>query len=1190
MGLPSTEPKQRRSKHHARHNDALKSLFARVGVTRGMLRPVPSNESGATLQSLPPRQHNAVKRIYSKCVRELGELLFESDGSGFYEDFMERNSETAAVVSSLQHGILECKRGSVEKRVLMGVLCATFQGNHIAKLIQTCGDIANRRNSTENGNGNDVDEDYEDDGDDLINQAINNNSTENTTEQPPAKKQKLSGGFTRSFHRGRTDWNNLLITGGIPVHKLRRNRLRNGDNMIHTAIRYLFNPSHIQLFPRASRRIQLQHDWKRFPYFFQRLPSESLWRTYKEQCVSSTDGQFGRTIFIRLIQAFAKGQQHGRIHSSDDKFFNLVKENFKLMNRIIDKNINNTGVSEELKLRFVAVEEFLEFTYVNAHVGCNDNDPFHDLQFSLLDDNTSDEVRRSKCKECLSVFQVVKDLRMNLIAMTGELNEVLEDCSNKLLLFMSSQQRSFYQDQQVTSILKNVHESPPGSSAILFLNYRMKFDGSKCRNKFLSGNAEQIYWRSSMIFYKQFPTSEENEELLSNLFIDSLLVNDQGLDNTGDDSILMDSSCVASVLDGVLCRLRIEFPAMKNISIITDGNKKNDEYIHVISPFICKHHAFHLYSLIHPENEKGRTLFETHTAVTLKHLQKYYSDTKSSILNAGDLCTAWEYGHGVFNSSVELVSVGCSDGRSGHESKWIEALGNKRIRKMRRYCEFYYGDVINDAVIVQCHSYPGHKGEQFVFGRWYTNRMPGPDSGQNGYESSEDEVVLVADDELGDEGVDDDVMGEGRTGFDMIDTQGQGHGMMTTGVAGAVSVGTGEGGGGGHTLSSILHHSELEAYSNQFDRASLPSSSNQPLSPQSPQQHQPVNDTVNINTVVSKPRLYSGIETNVIVWRRSQMKMRSRRRRRQIRPESAVMDCTAELEVDLEEEISRDEDSESESESEIMTASLTNTSALPQCSKCMRVYQRESNMKRHEIACNGMNDQGTVINRAGSIACDLLEHHKLLQVQQNTTNEQKQQQELYYDPLKSNPIIERINIMNETIIEHGVVQGYSKRIHRNGNMGRNFIHRYEKEIIGYYNMWASGRDGRTASSLVKNALLARYPNNYDIPSEFHIKQAIQSLSGNTLDEDSSAGMVVNDVGGCGDVEEFRQGGGGYLGVPLVYAYVLRDMVLENRKFRPRYAKETLISRMNLDPDNLPVDFPQDKTIRNKISTLKTRLQ
>lgn len=74
-------------------------------------------------------------------------------------------------------------------------------------------------------------------------------------------------------------------------------------------------------------------------------------------------------------------------------------------------------------------------------------------------------------------------------------------------------------------------------------------------------------------------------------------------------------------------------------------------------------------------------------------------------------------------------------------------------------------------------------------------------------------------------------------------------------------------------------------------------------------------------------------------------------------------------------------------------------------------------------------------------------------------------------------------MIQHVIESHGLQKGLACKYHSsliNGsNYGENFVNIYKYDIVEFFNMWSADRNGKISASLIKDAIHAKYPNNFD---------------------------------------------------------------------------------------------------------------
>lgn len=171
-------------------------MFRRVGITRGMLRSLPPQQGQQTqISNLPIPQRRALLRVFTKCVRELASMLYPADSGALYAELFEKKFERTQVAKALVEGVQSARKGSVEKRVIRACLCASYPGIEVHRLLKEATEAKSQGRSS-NGNQNNDNNNNSDDGgddDDLDangathddqgnNQGTNSNTLDNTND------------------------------------------------------------------------------------------------------------------------------------------------------------------------------------------------------------------------------------------------------------------------------------------------------------------------------------------------------------------------------------------------------------------------------------------------------------------------------------------------------------------------------------------------------------------------------------------------------------------------------------------------------------------------------------------------------------------------------------------------------------------------------------------------------------------------------------------------------------------------------------------------------------------------------------------------------------------------------------------------------------------------------------------------
>lgn len=117
---------------------------------------------------------------------------------------------------------------------------------------------------------------------------------------------------------------------------------------------------------------------------------------------------------------------------------------------------------------------------------------------------------------------------------------------------------------------------------------------------------------------------------------------------------------------------------------------------------------------------------------------------------------------------------------------------------------------------------------------------------------------------------------------------------------------------------------------------------------------------------------------------------------------------------------------------------------------------------------------------------------------------------------------------------------------------------------------------RMSADQIQERLEVLYPLRYDIPSSRHIEQSINSImqSLKRKEKGVSSGIVR--------AERYF--------IPTKYAEILEQLLLADSSLMPAAAKKKLLDVMNIAVSPKPGDWPPEEKIRQKVSSLKSKLK
>lgn len=300
---------------------------------------------------------------------------------------------------------------------------------------------------------------------------------------------------------------------------------------------------------------------------------------------------------------------------------------------------------------------------------------------------------------------------------------------------------------------------------------------------------------------------------------------------------------------------------------------------------------------------------------------------------------------------------------------------------------------------------------------------------------------------------------------------------------------------------------------------------------------------------------YKRAETGVLVWSRSRLR-KQRKRRKNACP---VMD-----EIQTQADILAEDQSCVENSTTVAHNNVGDTiqPVLQECPTCGKGYRRVDFYDAHFANCNGPTLSMQICERASRMAFDMLKNSELS----------------IYTTKTKYPAALTITVGEEVIRRFPQAKGWAQRPTYGKTLG-NTVHRFANDIKELFESGQIDKGKKMNASITRDVLRKKYPQRYDVPSEYFITAFVATL----VRKHKKAVQYMNK----GGTEEPRSSSRSLM--PSTYVASLTDLVSSNDSLMPRMARDALISSLNLTVQELPADFPTDKAIRAKESSLRMRL-
>ena len=492
---------------------------------------------------------------------------------------------------------------------------------------------------------------------DLVKRAIPSSG-----ESKNKERKWRTGSFSRLYQQGRKDWDYILVNGFIPVTT--RTRKIRSDDAMKIALKFLFPLCNVQLLSWGTKRVRSFDDnWVDFPAVIRKKSTEEIQRRYSAYCTSLSLKPLSRTSFIAVANELTRGQQK-RKAAVDYVLGCLCYDNLGTVREIVEGEIQSVEVKQSVKAQIDAVEEFMKFSYLE-HVSL-DSDALNDQEFAF-GTSSSSQPMTSDCKSCMIPYQVIRNVSVSIEPCPDDVRMALQDCQDKLMLFMSHQHRCKNQQDRIAKAFETTERDTAREESLILVDYKMKMEPIRYREKTVECFGKRgMSWHGAVIFYS------DGEGGLQTLFLDHILENDTK----------QDRMAVTSLVGAVLSRMKREIPTVRSFTLLSDNARcYQNDVLPVMLPFISKHHGLSISSFIHSEMQQGKSLIDAHFAPAMMHMNRYVNASRSDVCTPSADVDAINWQGGIANTVAEMVR---KDRNHPNLMCWEGAVIQKRITKLGR--------------------------------------------------------------------------------------------------------------------------------------------------------------------------------------------------------------------------------------------------------------------------------------------------------------------------------------------------------------------------------------------------------------------------------------------------------------------------------------------------------------------------
>lgn len=625
-------------------------------------------------------ERKALDKVMTRVLHQAAKILVPGDALKYVDIYKQSWRADAGVQDRVVEGILTASRGSVEKRVLRGVLCTSLPATACYKMIHVDGATPVVEHSTDS-ESNDAEE----------------------VEAGALSVPTMTSAFQRVFRKSKIEWNHMIHHGNIPTAKFGSRKVH--DVVIRDALAWLFRPQNVQLLSWGTRILTHRGGQTVFPIVIRRKCLEQLYKDYvaerSEHPLQDRLQPLGRTIFGNLVSTYTRGQQK-RKGCVDYMLGGLVYDNIKLLAIIVGNEVGDSNVRRKLQMQLTAVQDFLKFG-VMTHLG-RDSDPLHDTTFALLRRTSEDDEhpRYSRCKYCMTPFQTLLDIAEAVDDVTSDVRAALDDARERFILFLGHQVRCHVQEKRIHNVFQEVVAGPEMTHAVVLLDFKMKFEPIFFREKSSEFFGKKgISWHGAVVFHMAARDDIENIEYISDMSSLATLYIDHIVGN----QTTQDAVAVCSILEAVLHRAKTELPLLSEVWLLSDNAScYQNNMLPVIAPFIADAAGLNLRGILHSETQRGKSLVDAHFAVAMRHVNKYCNEQGLDVHTPSDLAGAIAHGDGIANTAVELIDI---RPLSAAMQKWSGAGSAGMLQKLGRTNDIAYSRMGDNVVTALLSEYSG---------------------------------------------------------------------------------------------------------------------------------------------------------------------------------------------------------------------------------------------------------------------------------------------------------------------------------------------------------------------------------------------------------------------------------------------------------------------------------------------------
>ncbi|PXF44289.1 hypothetical protein BWQ96_05993 [Gracilariopsis chorda] len=276
-------------------NEKLNQLLHVLNLSR-ILHNLPKTRKTIVVDNAKAGDLNRCDYAFTQIMTAVSELIYPGDSAAFLkrQQFKLATGADAECVYSVITAVRASKRGSIERRVLRGFLCAHIPRTKLNELFQK---------HTVYGEENDQSLEGPSSNHDAVNAGdIVENASQSVRDTMSAsasheEDSNFPGIAKRTYTASRLDWDRLIVRGSLKQEK--RQLTRGTDAEAGRLVRFLFSRRNAQLLSWGTKTINMGAEKVVLPAVTRKLKRALMFRDYVQACKAEGESSVGRTTFFR---------------------------------------------------------------------------------------------------------------------------------------------------------------------------------------------------------------------------------------------------------------------------------------------------------------------------------------------------------------------------------------------------------------------------------------------------------------------------------------------------------------------------------------------------------------------------------------------------------------------------------------------------------------------------------------------------------------------------------------------------------------------------------------------------------------------------------------------------------------------------------------------------------------------------